>query len=486
MRNLFRKTGSSLAARGYDGVFRSVRTRPRLRRRWRWIALGVAVLLLATGGYGLWKYRDTMTKIHGRGPGILPRPAEQTAFNALLVGSDSRAGLTEEEQHDLGAADTGEDDERADTLILAHVDPASEDITMVQFPRDLYVPMPGGGRGKINSALEMGNRHLIETVEGVTGLTIHRYAQVNIAGFRAVVDAIGGVDVCIPEPIPFDPQTGIEVAPDEVGMVHFDGEGALRFVRSRKVFEGGDFDRIVNQQKFLAAAIDKVTSSSTLFRPDRLNRLADVAARNLALDKGTSIPDLRDLLGKMRSFDPEHYEAYTVPNLGASEIELPSGDPLSIVRPDRSAMTLLFEALAANQSPARFDGVPDLAPSTIAVGVYNGTSEEGVAAEAAERLQRATGPDPALDDDGVEVVDVGNATSFDFEESVIRFRAEARPKAELIAAVLPTARFEEGKTPRGVDVAIIVGSERLAIKRLVQLRPLDIPAPRDVPAACRP
>ncbi len=97
----------------------------------------------------------------------------------------------------------------------------------------------------------------------MTGIDINKYAQVNIAGFRDLVDAVEGVDICIAEPIPFDTATGIEVTEDEVGMVHFDGDRAIRFVRSRKVFGGGDFDRIQNQQKFLSAALSKITSPAT-------------------------------------------------------------------------------------------------------------------------------------------------------------------------------------------------------------------------------
>jgi LCP family protein required for cell wall assembly len=272
MRNPFRKK-DPFALERKDGLFRGVATRDRRRKRFRWmrkkwVAIPLAIILVLGGlvGFEVYKYFHAQGKLQDKtlGKDVTTEPKE-APFNALLVGSDSRDGLTDAEQLDLGASDTNPDGtalggDLADTLIVAHVDPNTDKVTMVQFPRDLYVPISGGGSSKINSALQGGRPELVQTVEDLTGLSINHYAQVNLAGFRDIVDAIGGVEVCIPEPIPFDPATGIEVKEDEVGMVQFDGDRALRFVRSRKIFPNGDFDRIANQQKFLAAAIHKLTS----------------------------------------------------------------------------------------------------------------------------------------------------------------------------------------------------------------------------------
>ncbi|MDQ3645694.1 MAG: LCP family protein [Actinomycetota bacterium] len=481
MRNPFKKK-SSLGVDAYTDLFRSVRTRQRKRvkHRWRWALLALVLLLAGVGGFGVWKYYATQDAFQDENIDVTEVP-EGEPFIALLVGSDSRAGLTPEEQFDLGAGPS--EGENADTLILAQVDPKTNEVRMVQFPRDLYVPLADGEKAKINAALEEGRPFLVETIEALTGLAINKYVQLNIAGFRDVVDAIGGVDVCIPEPIPFDPKTGIKVTEEQVGMVHFGGDRALRYVRSRQG-EGGDFDRIANQQKFLAAAIAKITSVGTLLRPDRLLELADIAGRNLRTDQHMDIPALNRLLKRFRSFDPERYEAYTVPNFGAAEITLTSGDPLSIVKADQRAMDLLFDAIANNRSPQAFDGVPDIDPATIKVGVYNGTLEDGAAARAGKKLQAATAP-PLDPGGGVRIFERANAASFDVERTMIRYRAEARAEAELISAVLPSAEFKEGKTRRGVDVAVVVGADRFRTKRLVQLRPLEIPEPSDPPAVCR-
>jgi LCP family protein required for cell wall assembly len=430
-----------------------------------------------TAGYGAYKYYKTQAAIQVEVGGVDKREDELEPFNALLVGSDSRGDLTEEEQHDLGAAAVS--GERADTIILAHIDPGANRVTMVQFPRDLYVPVAGGGEDKINAALMGGPDALVKTIKDLTGLTINQYVQVNIAGFRDLVDAIGGVELCITEPIPFDPQTGIEITPEEVGMVRFDGDRALRFVRSRN-FETGDFARIQNQQKFVAAAINKITSSSTLINPGRLNKLADVAGENLKTDKHTTILGLRSLAGRLRSFDPKHYEAYVIPNLGIGAI-----DGASVVLPDDESMQVLFKAIADNESPATADGVPDIEPSSVTVGVYDTTANVGAASGAANALVEATG---SRLKEPVQLVTTGTVENRPRAKTLVLWDPQqpaSETKAELIAAAIPGAVVREGEPADGIDVAVIVGTAGFETKRLIQITPIELPEPGAPPPACR-
>ncbi|MEA2447355.1 MAG: hypothetical protein QOK47_992, partial [Actinomycetota bacterium] len=408
----FRKEPDPFAASRWQGMVRGVRTRHRkhMRHWWQWALLGLFAFITVVSAFGIWRYyklqgqlRDDSIKVD---EGV---DVEIDPFNVLLVGSDSREGLTEQEQFDLGANAVG--GERADTLIVAHVDPAANKVIMVQFPRDLWVPLPDKGENKINAALDYGRNYLVRTVRELTGLEIHRYIQVNIAGFRDVVDAIGGVDLCITEPVPFDPHTGIEVTEDELGLVHFDGDRAIRFVRSRN-FTTGDFERIANQQRFLSAALDKVTSSSTLLRPTRILKLADAAGDNVRTDAKTTPLGLRSLAQRFRNFDPEHYEAYVAPNFGVGNI-----DGISVVLPDMEGIKLVSQALADNESPSEADGVPDIEPSTINVGVYNGTLTEGRASEAAEALKEATD----VGEGPVNIAEVANADNLKYRTTVIRY-----------------------------------------------------------------
>jgi LCP family protein required for cell wall assembly len=474
-------------------MVRSVRVREHRRldffkRKGVLVTMAVLIVVAAAIGYAAYLYYSTQgeigVRIHNVGPGEGGAPvAEGEPETVLLVGSDSRAGLTEKEQQRLGADDesaagpvTGE---RADTLIIARIDPATEHITMVQFPRDLWVPIEGEGKGRINSALERSQSALVATVERLTGLQISRYVQINIAGFKDLVTAIDGVDVCIPEAIPFDPATGIEVK--HPGMVHFSGERAIRFVRSRKTVAGGDLGRIQNQQKFMAAAIDKITSVDTLLHLGRIRELHDVVKDNLRVDEGTGLLDLYRLGQRFRAFNPNNYEAYTVPNLGPGFV----GDA-SVVLPDVPAMNVLFDALRRNSSPALADDVPDIDPDTIRVGVLNGTYEEGLASNAAQKLEAATRTsegDVTIDDSNI-----ANADRFDYERTVIRY-AEKAPEAprmaRFVSAAIPGAAVRPGVVGEGLDLEVIVGRRPFRVEKVVQILPLPIPKPGALPPACR-
>jgi LCP family protein required for cell wall assembly len=464
----------------YSDVFRSMRTtgRRHMRHRWQWIALGVVIVLALMAAGVVYLYYSTAGTIQAEVGGVQPVARDDDPFNALIVGSDSRAGLSEKEQLELGAGDDGITGERADTLILAHVDPATNRVTMVQFPRDLWVQVPGEGRNRINSALLGGKSVLVRTVEDLTGLGINHYVQLNIAGFRDLVNAIDGVDVCIPEPIEFDANTGLEVK--EPGMVHFNGNKALRFVRARHPFAEGDLARIQNQQKFIAAAIDKVTSVGTIIDPGRIRALMRTAGDNLRIDRGTDPFELYRLGQRFRTFDPRRYEAYTAPNLGPQTVR-----GLDVIVPDHRAMRVMFDAIRANESPAEADGVPNLEPSTIAVGVYNGTSKEGAAAATARALRDATdlGDGPVSIDDA----NIANARRGGYAQTVVTFSRKApetRPMADLVAAALPGARVQAGRVRGGVDVGVIVG-RRTSVRPVVNLEPIPIPEPGALPGVCR-
>lgn len=477
---LFRKHRETPPATSYADVFRSARERQRkhLRHRWQWILLGMFVVLAAVGGYLAYYYYSLQGDIQRDfGDTVEPQENREDPFNVVLVGSDSRSGLTEKEQFDLGAGDLEGQGERADTLIVAHIDPETSKVTMVQFPRDLWVPV-NGKDGKINSALMGGPKELVKTVEDLSGLDINHYVQINIAGFRDLVDAIGGVEVCVPEPIPFDDNTGLEVTDEEVGMVEFNGDDALRFVRSR-AFATGDFERIQNQQKFIAAALDKVLSRSTLLQPGRVNALADVARKNVVIDQHTTLKGLAEIGQKLRAFDPQTYEAYTAPNLGI-DVE---GDA-SIVRADFETMKVMFRAIANNESPAEADGVPNISPNTIRVGVYNGVGlERPVAGPAAKELEAAT----TVGDTKVQVVEVANAKNFNYRGTTVVWNSkepEAERMAELVAAALPDATVKSGKTKADVDVAVIVGRGRFTTTKITQILPIPIPKPGALPEVC--
>lgn len=477
MRNPFKRDPDPFAPSRYGDVFRGARTRERkhMRHKWQWVTLAVAVLVVGSAGWGLWRFLKAQGVITITVQGTEEEPAGKP-FNVLLVGSDSRGDLTPEEQDELGALAV--DGARADTLIVGHVDPATNKVIMLQFPRDLWVPIAGTGEnGKINEALMYGRGALVKTVEDLTGIAINRYVEVNIAGFRDVIDKIGGVKVCVPEPVAFDPNTGFSVT--KPGTINFDGDLALRFVRSRKAFANGDFDRIANQQKFLAAALAKVTSVETLIQPQRILGLLNVAEKNIRANIG--VTKIKQTLDRFRNFDPANYEAYIAPNFGTDLITFPSGGEASIVAADFEKIELLGEAIANNESPAEADGVPSIDPKTIRVGVYNGIDLfQSYASDAAAQLREASGGEA----DGLDIVEIANAPHFKFKQTLVRYQPEAEEMAQLVAAIVPGAVLEERSTPPGVDVAVIVGDEGFGTEPLLQILPIPLPKPEAAPAVC--
>lgn len=192
-------------------------------------------------------------------------PSEQVAStsgtNWLLVGSDSRQGLTEEQQAELGTGgDVGVG--RTDTIMLLHI-PSSGKATLVSIPRDSYVDVPGFGMDKVNSAFTYGGPQLLtQTVEQATGLHVDHYAEIGMGGLANVVDSVGGVEICVQEPIN-DPLAGIDL---QAGCQKLRGPDALGYVRTRATAMG-DLDRVQRQREFFAALLGKATSPATIANP---------------------------------------------------------------------------------------------------------------------------------------------------------------------------------------------------------------------------
>ncbi|MGH2687054.1 MAG: LCP family protein, partial [Actinomycetota bacterium] len=179
--------------------------------------------------------------------------------NVLVLGNDSRAGLSEEQQAAFGSEETV-GGERTDTIILLSIDPAREQAVVVHFPRDLRVAIPGHGTDKINAAFEYGGPDLVvRTVQAFAGLHVHNYMEIDLAGFQKLVNTLDGVKICVDRAM-HDPLAGLEIP--SAGCYLMDGEQALAFVRARHV-EGDlipDFSRIRRQQQFMRAMMSRVMS----------------------------------------------------------------------------------------------------------------------------------------------------------------------------------------------------------------------------------
>ncbi len=273
-----------------------------------------AVLATACGGYVLVNYYDgklNRVPVFGDlGTASRPDAAPRDARNILIVGSDSRGDLAAGEGTQ-GSGDTFVSGQRSDTVILAHLYGDTDRAQLVSFPRDSWVSIPDytdpeSGKvvpvheAKLNSAFfEGGAPLLIRTIEGLSGLRVDNYMQIDFDGFQAMVDRLDGVEVCLSKAAK-EKDSGIDLP---AGRQTIKGAQALAFVRQRKGLPNGDIDRIRRQQQFIGAIVRKVLSAGTLLNPVKLNGVITVATESITVDDTLSFSDLRDLALRFRTFN---------------------------------------------------------------------------------------------------------------------------------------------------------------------------------------
>ncbi|KQB83442.1 LCP family protein [Corynebacterium lowii] len=238
--------------------------------------------------------------------------SKTSGTNWLLVGSDSRQGLSEEDVERLGTGgDIGVG--RTDTVMLLHI-PTGGKATLVSLPRDSYVAVPGYGMDKLNAAFTYGGPQLLtETVEQATGLRINHYAEIGMGGLANVVDSVGGVEVCPEEPID-DPLAQLSI---QAGCQKVDGPTALGYVRTRST-AGGDLDRIQRQREFFSALLNQTTSAGTLLNPFRMIPLISDTASSFTVGSSDHVWNLARVALAMRS----GVETKTVPHAGFADYDV--------------------------------------------------------------------------------------------------------------------------------------------------------------------
>ncbi|MGH9198952.1 MAG: LCP family protein, partial [Acidimicrobiia bacterium] len=292
---------------------RSSRRRPLRTGRARRGGFYALMVLAILGLFGAAAFAYVQLKLKGNTTDIaaLNDQKPNTPMNVLVLGSDSRAVLPDEEQGQFDP--TGKDrgtGRRADTIILIHLDEQREKAVLVHFPRDLRVRYPDGKTGKINGAYQKGPEAMVKTVQNFTGLEVHHFVEVNFVGFRNIVDALGGVDVYFERAIK-DPDSGLNVPK---GCVRLTGNQALAFVRVRKI--DNDFGRIARQQLFVSLMMDKVTSAKTLFNPVKIFKLVDLFSDNVTTNVDFSVRDMASLGSRLRTFDTKRVDMRVIPSSG--------------------------------------------------------------------------------------------------------------------------------------------------------------------------
>jgi len=240
------------------------------------------------------------------------RPADQPGTTFLLVGSDSRAGLTKAEQRKLGTGSAA--GQRTDTIMIMYLPPTGRP-ALISVPRDSYVPIPGKGTNKINAAYSFGGpKLLVQTVEEDTGLRIDAYAEIGFVGFVSVIDSLGGISMCIPKDIS-DADSHLNL---KKGCQTLNGTTALGYVRMRKADPRGDLGRVERQRQMLAAVAKKSASPSSIVDPFRYWSLTHAGTSALTLGKETTFWQTASLARAMKKVADGNGLTLTVPVANSS------------------------------------------------------------------------------------------------------------------------------------------------------------------------
>lgn len=270
---------------------------------------------------GLGRITAAIPKIDAFG-GLDNRPKrESSAVNYLIVGSDTREGLSRAEIKRLkvGGTDVAAG-KRSDTMLLVHISKKRDKAAIISVPRDSYAKIPehqnSQGKvipatySKINSAFNWGGAPLlIQTFEEMSGLRIDHYVEINFVGFVRMVDALGGVEICTKRDID-DPKSHL-VLP--AGRHILDGVDSLKYVRTRQ-FDGlGDLGRMKRQQEFAGAMLRKATSAGVLLNPVKMVDFISSALDSVVTDEGLSQGDLLTLGKQLRNLSASNVRTLTIP-----------------------------------------------------------------------------------------------------------------------------------------------------------------------------
>ncbi len=227
---------------------------------------------------------------------LVPTSLTSAGTNWLIAGSDSRSGLTRQQENQLalGHDITGG---RTDTIMLLHLPANGTRPTLVSIPRDSYVQIPGKGYNKINAAYAIGGpKLLIATVQNATGLPINHFMSIGFGGLVGVVNDVGGVPICLKAPMK-DPKAGLNL---KAGCQTLNGGQALGFVRTRN-FALSDLQREQDQRVLLKALLSKMTSAGTLINPFAVIPAASGAASAISVDQGTQLSTLASVAFALRN-----------------------------------------------------------------------------------------------------------------------------------------------------------------------------------------
>ncbi|KPH98509.1 cell envelope-related transcriptional attenuator [Actinobacteria bacterium OK006] len=302
---------------------RGPRPAPNWRRRIKWIAITLVTLLVVVS-VGTYFWADSKLHRDVDLSKVIDRPDAGKGTNYLIVGSDSRAGMSAEEKKKLHTGSA--EGKRTDSMMILHVGGNGD--TLVSLPRDSNVTIPtykGSGSGKtfpgtgrqvkLNAAYaEDGPTLLVRTIEYNTGLHIDHYVEIGFAGFANIVDAVGGVEMTLDQGFK-DKYSGADF---KAGKQTLNGEQALAFVRTRHAFAASDLQRTKNQQKFLSALAHQVATPGTVLNPFKLYPTMGSGLDSLTVDKDMSLWDLGSMFWAMKGVTGGSGKSMNMPISGST------------------------------------------------------------------------------------------------------------------------------------------------------------------------
>lgn len=319
------------------------------------ISVGI-VALSAIGWLGLGRVSGSINRIDAFA-NVENRPEKPTsAMNFLLVGSDNRAGLTKAQIRELWVGGTEvAAGARSDTMLLVHISKKRDNAVIISLPRDSVVTIPEhissdgtktipARQNKLNAAFSFGGAPLlISTLEGATGLRIDHYIEINFLGFKNIIDALGGIDVCVKKSIN-DTKSNLVL---DAGLHTLDGIQALKYVRTR-YFDGlGDIGRMKRQQEFMSAVLRKASSTGTLLNPIKLVNFFNAAIKTVTTDEQLNKNDLLTLGKQLKNLSADNVRTLTVP-LSNANARVPGLG--SVVLWDEVLAPELFDRLKNDQA----------------------------------------------------------------------------------------------------------------------------------------
>ncbi|MDQ6840468.1 MAG: LCP family protein [Actinomycetota bacterium] len=415
-----------------------VRFRPGRRRRWpRRILVSVNIIVAAAiiGVASAYGYINVqLGRVKTDSIAALVKTPAGKPFTMLVVGSDTRS-LADGKVFGATSTSAGQ---RSDTIILARIVPESRQITLMSIPRDLYVPVQGMGRTRINSAFDSGPNLLVQTIQNDLGIPINHYVEVNFDSFRQVTDAIGGVRFWFPTAAR-DPFAGLYTA--KGGCVSLGGGQALAFVRSRhyEYYQNGEFRpeaasdlaRIQRQQAFIKRMVDKTQGQFT--NPLALNDIVSGVTKNLTLDSGFSANLVLSLARIFRGINSTAIPTVTLPTtpemINGSEV-------LGLTQPQAQTDIAAFNQVGtpaaaststtATTAPGAKAPTNAPSPSSVSVEVVNGSGVPGQAGQATAALTAA----------GYKASTNASARAYGQAGNQIHYAPDSLASAQLLASKL--------------------------------------------------